>query len=189
MPRPMLMALLLAACAEPPRAEAPPPTSAPAQPPRARVAVDAEGVRLIDTAGAARPLAFGAPAAQAVDDVTAAVGAPLRREENQDCGAGRLDVVTFAGGLQLLVQGGKFVGWSTAAPLEVAPAPGTMPRTMAGIGVGSTRAALESVYAATVDSTTLGVEFEAGGLQGVFDSPAADAPIVAMWAGAACVAR
>jgi hypothetical protein len=61
---------------------------------------------------------------------------------------------------------------------------------VSGIGVGSTRAELESAYAGVaVDSTTLGVEFMAGGLQGVFESDARTAPIVALWAGAACVAR
>jgi hypothetical protein len=61
---------------------------------------------------------------------------------------------------------------------------------MSGIGVGSTRAELQAAYAAAaVDSTTLGVEFTAGGLQGVLESDARTAPIVALWAGAACVAR
>ena len=60
---------------------------------------------------------------------------------------------------------------------------------MSGIGVGSARAALDAVYSATVSTTTLGEEFSAGGLAGVFDGPTAAARITAMWAGTTCLAR
>lgn len=166
------------------------PAAAVVPPPTVRLALDRQGIRLIDAStGSTRPVPFGAPGAEAIDAVTATSGAQLRREPDQDCGAGALDVVTFAGGLSLLVQEGRFVGWSVAAPLEVSPAPGSSPRTTNGIGVGSTRAALESAYVTRVDSTTLGLEFTADGLQGVLESESPRAPIVAMWAGAACVAR
>jgi hypothetical protein len=60
---------------------------------------------------------------------------------------------------------------------------------MSGIGVGSTRAELEDVYAATIEPTSLGVEFMAGGLQGVLENAEKKGKIVALWAGASCVAR
>ena len=46
-----------------------------------------------------------------------------------------------------------------------------------------------SNQAARVQQTSLGIEFFAGGLQGVLASDAASAPITDLWAGTSCVAR
>lgn len=61
--------------------------------------------------------------------------------------------------------------------------------TASGIGIGSTRADLESAYAARVARSTLGAEFSAGGLAGLLASERPDAPIINLWAGEACLAR
>ena len=86
-----------------------------------------------------------------------------------------------------MLQDGRFVGWS-ASP-QAADARGEPLATMAGVGPGRTRRELESAYAARIEETTLGTEFEAGGLSGVLDGRAPDARIDAMWAGTSCVFR
>ena len=61
--------------------------------------------------------------------------------------------------------------------------------TASGIGLGSTRAALESAYAARVSRSTLGMEFVAGGIAGLLASDHPAAPITHLWAGQVCLAR
>ena len=76
----------------------------------------------------------------------------------------------------------RFVGWSVTA--------GSPPVTTAsGLKVGSTRAELESAYAAKIAKSTLGVEFSAGALAGLLDSEKTDARVTDLWAGVTCNAR
>ena len=151
---------------------------------RSHVALDGDGIRVVNAGtGSTRPIAFGASAEQAIAAAVATSGALRSRGTNEDCGAGPMEILTFPDGLHLHVQSGRFVGWSVSA------VGAETPRTMSGIGLGSTRAELEAAYAADVRRTTLGMEFAAGGLQGVLASGAADARVTALWAGASCVAR
>jgi hypothetical protein len=150
----------------------------------ARIALDGDGLMLIDAVtGSTRALSFGTPATSALAAATAVLGAPRSRDTNHDCGAGALDFVSFEEGLLLNVQDERFVGWT------VRPGSGRTFQTMAGISLGSSRAELESAYTATVQRTTLGTEFSAGGLHGVLASSAASAPITDLWAGTNCIAR
>lgn len=149
-----------------------------------RIALDGAGLRLVDPgSGSARPLEFGSAESTAVVAVTAALGAPLERGANSECGAGPLEFAVFRSGLTLTLQERRFAGWS------VRGTDGREFTTMAGIGLGSTRAELESVHAATIQSTSLGTEFHAGGLQGVLESGAPGARITHLWAGVNCIAR
>ena len=149
-----------------------------------RIALDGEGVRLIDAVtGSARPLGFGSAESVAVAAATVALGAPRDRSSNSDCGAGPLDFAEFPGGLLLALQDHRFVGWT------VRRTSGRQLQTMAGIGLGSTRAELESAYSAKVERSSLGIEFYAGGLQGILESGAVSARITDLWAGTNCVAR
>jgi len=133
--------------------------------------------------GSTRAVSYGTPAADALNAVTAMLGTPTDRGVNAECGAGAVDFVTFPGGLQLVLQGDRFVGW-TARPNGEQPL-----RTMSNIGLGSTRAELEAVYAANIARSTIGVEFMAGGLQGVLESDAPTARITDLWSGVSCVMR
>lgn len=54
---------------------------------------------------------------------------------------------------------------------------------------GSTRAELEAAYATRVFESTLGTEFSAGSLQGLLESPRADARVMSLWAGTTCILR
>jgi len=198
----IVLALALAACSPDPAPIADPvantaalpapaatasPAPAPAEPPAVAnpvLAIDGEGFRLFNPAnGAARPIAFGAPRA----DTLAALsfrGAPgiARLEE---CGAGPLDQAAWPDGLRVYFQRGKFVGWA----LDARGTDGTSKpaiATASGIGPGSTRAELESAYAAKVVQSTLGTEFSAGDLAGLLDGKAPSARITNLWAGTSC---
>ena len=194
--RPLLGAglLLLGACqaappetappAEAPTAEVPPPAPAPAAD-AVGIALDGEGLRLVvEPSGSTRLLAFGAGRDEATS-VLETAGHPVTDEgTNAECGAGPLAFASV-GGLSLLFQDGAFVGWST----DSRTGGGAGLTTMAGVGVGSPRADLESAYAAEVQETTLVTEFVAGGLGGILSGPGPDATVTTLWAGTPCAFR
>lgn len=155
------------------------------------LALDGEGLRVfLQPSGSARLIPFG-EARSAVLAIVSRLrnGRDPELAANREC---RATVATWpASGLQLWFSPGsaaRFIGWSLGGR---APADSTIPRltTPSGIGIGSTRAALESAYVARVARSTLGVEFSAGGLAGVLASARADAPIRNLWAGQVCLAR
>ena len=147
------------------------------------LAVEAEGLRLVDTAtGAARPLPFGMPKDQLLAILESFRG-PADGGTNSECGAGPLEYAVWADGLTLYFQDGNFAGWALDPRAEGAHA------TASGVGPGSTRAHLDAAYDAEVEETTLGTEFTAGGLSGLLDGQGPDARIGAMWAGVNCVFR
>lgn len=155
------------------------------------LALDGEGLRVfLLPSGSARLVPFGELRPVVVATVSRLRGG-MRPEvtENLEC---RATVATWpASGLQLWFtsdSAARFIGWSLGGR---PPADSTMPEltTPGGIGLGSTRAALESVYVARVARSTLGVEFSAGGLAGLLASARADAPIRNLWAGQVCLAR
>ena len=75
-----------------------------------------------------------------------------------------------------------FVGWAAQA--------GSPLRTAEGVGPGSTLSQIRAAYpAATVDQTSLGTEFAAGDLYGVFTDSTAASPLEIMFAGINCIFR
>ncbi len=160
----------------------------------AELAVDGEGLRLVLVrSGATRPLAFGASRRVILAAVTASHhGEAPELGENIDC---RATVATWrTTGLQLWFatdRAERFIGWSlggvTAAPTRTTRVPA--PTTMSGIGIGSSRTALEDAYAVQRRRSTLGIEFAAGGLAGLLASERGDARITHLWAGQVCLAR
>jgi len=159
--------------------------------PSAVLALDGEGLRIfLEPSGSARPIPFGEPRASVVEQVSRLRnGQQPEMAENPEC---RATVATWpASGLQLWFTPDttpQFIGWSIGGRT---PTDSTAPAltTASGIGLGSTRAALESVYVARIARSSLGVEFTAGGMAGVLASNAADAPIRNLWAGQVCLAR
>lgn len=148
------------------------------------IALSGEGLAFVSDQGRVRHLPFGSDAAQAIDAVSRVYGVAPERGRNTECGAGTLDMASWAGGLTVVAQDGRFVGWSAATlPGRADVASLT---TIAGIGPGSTRRELESAYSARVERTTLGDEFAAGDLFGVLEGSAPGARIKAMWAGTSC---
>lgn len=131
---------------------------------------------LVVSGARSRTIAFGSPAEQALRVAEAATRALPVRGQSGDCGAGALDFATFPG-VRLWFQQDRFVGWT---------ATGRGPTTMAGVGIGSTRAQVDDVIVAPVESTSLGDEFTSGGMSGVYDE---SGTVRSLWAGTTCIAR
>jgi hypothetical protein len=176
------------AAAVPPPAPTPasaaPPTPAPADATPAAlpvVAMDAEGIRFIDAAtGSARLLPFNSTTQR---ELLAALrkaqpGTGWGQPEATDCGT---DVVLGTNGLGLSFRDGRFLGWSIDPPSTVG--------TVAGLRIGTPRPELEAVLVPEVMESTLGTEFVAGGIAGLFDSPKPNARITHLWSGELCIAR
>ncbi len=158
---------------------------------RAVLVLDGEGLRIVlEPSGSARPIPFGESRASVVEQVSRLRnGQQPEMAENLEC---RATVATWAAStLQLYFTpdaAPQFIGWSLGGRARTdATAPAVT--TASGIGIGSTRAALESAYVARVARSSLGVEFTAGGMAGLLVSNAANAPIRNLWAGQVCLAR
>ncbi|HEX6925054.1 MAG TPA: hypothetical protein VF167_06470 [Longimicrobiaceae bacterium] len=144
------------------------------------LALDPEGLRLVDReTGRARSIAFGSPGDFVVEVTSLALGAPLERGSSRDCGT---EDVSWEEGLSVTLRSNRFVGWFVRGDASSLT-------TMSGIGVGSTRAELESVYVAQVAPSSLGTEFTAGGMAGLLSSTSPDARITRLWAGEVCLGR
>ena len=140
-----------------------------------------DGLSLVDTAtGNARMIAYGVPRATIEGAVTAALGEPTERGTSKECGAGAMDFTTY-GDLQLTFQEGKFIGWT----INRGPAKGLA--TASGIGIGSTRAAVEKAYDITVEDGSLGIMFSAGSLAGILDGMTKDSKVTDIWGGTVCL--
>ncbi|MBC7374181.1 MAG: hypothetical protein H7323_09345 [Frankiales bacterium] len=86
-------------------------------------------------------------------------------------------------GLQVVLQGDRFVGWSTR--------PGSTLQTVDGIGLGSTLAQLRAAApSVTVTQATLGREFSVpGGYFGILAGSGETATVTTIATGIACAAR
>lgn len=143
--------------------------------------------------GATREIPFGMPLGQLVEMVNEVLQAePKSIGINAECGAGPLKMASWSNGLTLVFQEKKagaaqewqFVGWyAGGAPSGAAP----KVATMAGVGIGSTRAELEAAYTVKVAKSTLGQEFSTtSGLYGILDGPGKEAVITSLWSGTSC---
>ncbi len=200
-PRCLLLAVLLAACGseegEAPRASAdsaavPAVTAvsgadsaaapAAAQPAPRTVVLAPDGLELAGGAGGAEKLAFGGLRAGALAAVGAVLGPPREQGAQEECPAGPLYQAQYAAGLQVVFQDSAFVGWSADE--------GSTFRTASGIGPGSTVAQLKAAYpAATIEETSLGMEFAASELYGIVTDSTAAGQVQMMFAGTNCIFR
>ena len=144
------------------------------------LALDGEGLRVFVTAtGSSRPLPFGIPSSELIATLTRVLGSPsLSTGENADCAA---QFVEWPHGLTTWITRDQFAGWSVNRESTLT--------TASGIGVGSTRTALLDVYAAEIQTTSLGEEFTAGHIAGLLESASDSATISHLWAGVTCIAR
>lgn len=197
--RALLAGVLVAACGSEPSADAPHGSAADsAQPGTAGGTVDttpkasqpASGATAITlaadglevTAGAPQALAFGAARTRVLADVGGVLGEPAEQGMQEECPAGPLYQVSYAGGLQLVFQDSAFVGW-------FAPQ-GSPLRTVRGIGPGSTLGQLKTAYpATTVEETSLGHEFAAAELYGVVTDTTDGGAVEVIFAGINCIFR
>ena len=127
-------------------------------------------------------LVFDAPEFQVSSYLERALGEPTR-EDDQDCGPGRLHVISWPG-LDVYLLDDRLVGWGVGDDQR---------KTDAGVRIGSSRTELQAAYpTVTFPESTLGEEFfvpptgqDTAGLAGVVEAD----EVTALWSGATCVAR
>lgn len=190
---PLALVLALAGCDKPAPAPtpAPEPTPAPVTPPTPAtdttptLALSGEGLQLVSGGGSTALVPFGGSQDSTIKSISwaleATAGAPT---VNEECPSGPLTFVEWPGGLTALFEDGKFVGWS------LGHGDTTKITTVAGIGLGSTRAQLVAATpGTTIEETSLGQEFASGDIYGILDGSGPNAKIDALWGGTSCVFR
>ena len=118
-------------------------------------------------------LPFGTPKAAAIATASKTFGLPTDETRVEECGAGPMDFVRFHG-LSLAFQHGRFAGWSLSEKFPSVA-------TSGGLTVRAPRSVLGG---AAVERSTLGPEFELGGIGGLLDEK--EREVVALWAGLTC---
>lgn len=144
------------------------------------IALDGEGLRLVNPeTGSTDLVAFGTPYDETIMAVHPAMGDPTQSGENAECPPGPLNFSEFGDDTTLYFQDGAFAGWFTRDAEQ---------STMNGIRAGMTRAELDaSGSEIELTETSLGQEFDAGGVYGIMNEDASAVDL--LWAGANCFAR
>jgi hypothetical protein len=155
-----------------------------------------DALQLVDQfTGSSNELPFGTPENQLTEIINSTLESKaVSIGLNTECGAGPLKMVAWSNGLTLVFQENNtkstkpkidwlFQGWSIDGTKESA----NKLTTMAGIGIGSTLAEMQSAYEIEVKKTSLGQEFStASGLYGILDGSGKDAKITHLWSGVSC---
>ncbi|MBB5709611.1 hypothetical protein [Sphingomonas xinjiangensis] len=142
-----------------------------------------DGLTLVSADGSARQVNFGIAQDDAMRAASVVAGKPGNPMLNPDCPSGPLDSVDFADGLTLFFEGARFVGWDVD---DTEPGRFT---TMSGVGIGTTRRAMERSVVIEVENTSLGHEFRAGALSGLLSAPGETGRVMQLWAGTTCIFR
>jgi len=149
----------------------------------AHLQVAPDGIGYVYPDGRSGRAGFGTGETLALQMATSALGEPVHEATNPECGAGPLKIVTYEGGFAMLIQDGKFVGWSLGGD-------DSLLTTASGIGVGTTRSEMEeSVTIEMRPESTLGTEFAIGGMGGLLTGTGPDAVVTDLWAGTTCMFR
>lgn len=155
------------------------------------LALTSEGLQLVhEETGKTTDLPYGMPEEELLPIVNTVLEMNTEGVElNSECGAGPLRIATWKNGLGVLFQMSEagdewqFVGWSVD---NRSPDASNL-TTMSGIGIGSTRVAMEEVYVVEVSKSSLGYEFTTPSeLYGIFDGSGKNAKITNMWSGVSC---
>jgi hypothetical protein len=154
------------------------------------LALSANAIQIINqNNGSTNEINFKTPFNQTIETV----GKVLKEEPfigiNSECGAGPLKTATWKNGLTLLFKEKKnnewlFVGWAANQTKNTE----LKLKTMAGIGVGSTRKEMESAYVIKITKTSLGYEFSSktDDFFGILDGADENAKIINLWSGLSC---
>lgn len=178
-----------------PDSVAPPPklqdTLLPRAKARSAINLAGEGLRVVDLeTGRSRAIDFGTQDSLVLAALATMFGPARERAVNPECGAGTLNFSSWSNGLTVWLQDARFIGWGINRPAQ-----GAMPEgmreltTAAGIGIGSTRKEMDEAYVLKVSRTTLGIEFDAGGVYGVLTSASPRGEVTSLWAGTTCIFR
>jgi hypothetical protein len=155
-----------------------------------------DALQLVDQiTGSSNELPFGTPENQLIEIINNTLQSKaISIGVNTECGSGPLKMVAWSNGLTLVFQENNaksnepkndwlFEGWYVDGTKESV---NTL-TTMAGIGIGSTLAEMQSAYEIEVKKTSLGQEFStASGLYGILDGDGKDAKITHLWSGVSC---
>lgn len=147
------------------------------------LAIEAEGLRMFSPSGSAREIPFGSPQETTIGLVVGFLGAREAPQvtTNSECGAGPIQFAEFSNGLQLLFQNDQFQGWFVREAGIT---------TVDGMGVGSTRASIEESRTIEMqDDSTLGAEFDSGGVGGFLEGSGSTATVSGLYAGLTCFFR
>jgi hypothetical protein len=129
---------------------------------------------------------FGAPRTETMAAVSRTLGRERALNAVDECGgSGRAQQADY-GVLVLFFQEDKFVGWEQRERSEN-PYVGTP----GGVNVGSRRPDLAAALggAPNVEQSSLGTEFDRGGVSGLLASDRPDAQVDRLWAGNNCAMR
>ncbi len=155
-----------------------------------------DALQLVDQiTGSSNELPFGTPENQMIEIINNTLQSKaISNVVNTECGAGPLKMMAWSNGLTLVFQENNtksretktdwlFEGWSIDGTREGA----NKLTTMAGIGIGSTLAQMQSAYVIVIKKTSLGEEFStASGFYGILDETGKDAKIIHLWSGVSC---
>lgn len=131
-----------------------------------------------------RSFRFGMSKAEIIAVVAQTRSWETKSETSGQCGAGPMEFIRF-GTLTLNIQNGLFVGWSLDGPRDAQPI-----EEEYGLGIGAGRDDLNPMDGEVrIETTSLGVEFDSGGIHGLLSSNAPDAVVTHLWAGINCHAR
>lgn len=148
---------------------------------RVPLALAGDGLQLVDpNSGRTRMIAFGTPRAETLALVKSALGDP---SVTNRCEVAPLTGAQFGERMAIYFENDRFAGWSAN------PRGGRGLSSMSGVRIGSTRAEMEDSLVLEISQTSLGTEFDAGGLAGVLSGRGPEARVEALWAGMACIAR
>lgn len=172
-----MTALTLAACDS---GTVPPPGQEPLRASTPEVAEDEVLLRAQGLVAGPEAFYFSAGRSEVEGALTVALGEPVERSENAECGTGAMEFTEYPGGFIVNFQAGNLVGWNSSDKLGAT-------RVAGDVQVGSSReAAQEADGFAPVTASTLGDEFALGdSMGGFFDGDA----VVMMYAGAQCFFR
>ncbi len=122
---------------------------------------------------------FGMTREDIVAIVTEYRGPPTDQSSNGECGAGPMEFTSF-GPLTLNFLDGEWAGWSMSQSAGDPPLASEF-----GTAIGAGRGEINADDL-TVEETSLGTEFDSGGIYGLFSGTGPNAEVTELWAGAAC---
>lgn len=146
-----------------------------------------DGLQLIDGARITQ-LPFGTGKDEVFTFLEEVLGAsPTVTESSPECGNQADEQLLWPGQLSIDIRDDQMISWQLAQ--------GSPLTTVSGVGLGSTRAEVESSIVIMVDETSLGTEFategtgEGGGMGGLLTGPEPTATVTELWAGEICAFR
>lgn len=149
--------------------------------------VGPDGLQLIDGAHITQ-LPFGTSRDEVFTVLEEVLGvSPTVTPSSPECGNQADEQLLWPGQLSVDIRDDQMISWQLdqGSPLT----------TVSGVGLGSTRAEVESSIVIQVDETSLGTEFategsgEGGGMGGLLTGPEDTGTVTELWAGEICVFR